>query len=754
MRSVFYCAFFLYCFFSFLQFTSIKAQERPKLGIVLSGGGARGLAHVGALKVMEEAGIVPDYITGTSMGSIIAGLYSIGYTADEISAIIAKADWGVLLSDKIDLNNVLMEGKHEYGRYIIELPVRNKKIGLPPGLIEGQQLSEFFSRITWSTAYIESFDDFHIPYRCTASDIVNGEIVEFDGGDLAIAMRSSMAIPSVFTPVILDSNVLVVDGGVMRNFPVQEVREMGADIVIGVYTGFSSKISPEDLQSLPDVLARTTIFYGIFDSEKQAKLTNILIIPELTEFSPASFSDGDEIETRGENAARKMFDQLKSLADSLNTLGPVYPKKQLPANDSLLITKISVINTTNTTPDFIISKSGISENSWITPEIVSEGLEKVFGTLYYDKISYRFQKEEEGLGLVINVKEKSRSHLNFAIHYDDFYGIALTAGFTRINLFMKNTRFTTKIDISKAPRLFFDYHKYFGQRQNTILSLNMYAERDKLPIYVDGESVGQFSHSYLVGGLSSRQSLGMRQEIGIGFLGELSVVSPSASIKELIPDWNFNEYGFNNLFFSIFYGYNTLNNSLYPKRGLKIDILYKQVFLSSNVFKAASDTIDYSSLNLEAKPYRKFKFSLDYYKEISSGFVLNTELLSGFSSEDLVATDLFFVGGYMYNLRKNHVSFVGFNLNEISVDNFIELKLALRIQLWKNIFIDMIGNWMGEGNTLDEMFDNIGAYNENVHLGFGGGVTIKSPIGPLSFLTGTNTADYKLRTYLNLGFNF
>ena len=284
-----------------------KPSERPKIGLVLSGGGAKGLVHIGVLKVLEEAGIVPDYISGTSMGSIIGGLYSIGYTADELSELNHTLDWQVMLSDYVPLRNISLEEKHDYKRYFAELPIRKRGSCCRPGLLEGQNLS-FFSSLTWRTAGIDSFDQFPYPFRCVGTDIINGEIVDFNSGDLALKMRASMAIPSVFTPVVLDSSMVIVDGGVIRNFPVDEVIEMGADIVIGVYAGFKEKETSEDLQSMSKILSRSAGSYGIYDSREQAKKVDLLIAPDLNGFNSADFNKSVEIEKAGEVAAREHMD--------------------------------------------------------------------------------------------------------------------------------------------------------------------------------------------------------------------------------------------------------------------------------------------------------------------------------------------------------------------------------------------------------------------------------------------------------------
>ena len=193
----------------------IKAQtgetKRPKIGYVLSGGGAKGMAHVGVLKVLEEVGLEPDFITGTSMGSIMGGLYSIGYSADEIGEIIETVDWGTVLTNEIPSDQVLMRRKHEYQRFILTLPVYKGKPELPAGLIEGQKLSELFSELSWRQAGVDDFSEFPYPFSCIGTDILQGKKVEMNTGDLSSAMRASMAIPSVFTAVVRDSTHILVD---------------------------------------------------------------------------------------------------------------------------------------------------------------------------------------------------------------------------------------------------------------------------------------------------------------------------------------------------------------------------------------------------------------------------------------------------------------------------------------------------------------------------------------------------------------
>ena len=215
------------------------AAQRKKVGVVLGGGGAKGVAHIGVLKVLEEAGIPIDYVAGTSMGAIVGGLYSIGYTPAEIDTMVLEQDWTMLLSDRIKRNSLTFPEKENSERYILSLPFgKEKKDRVIQGMIKGQNLMNLFSNLTIGYHDSVDFQKFNIPFACVAVDAVDGKDYVFRKGSLPLAMRASMAIPAVFAPVRLDSMVLI-DGGLNDNFPVDVARQMGADIIIGVDLGTS-----------------------------------------------------------------------------------------------------------------------------------------------------------------------------------------------------------------------------------------------------------------------------------------------------------------------------------------------------------------------------------------------------------------------------------------------------------------------------------------------------------------------------------
>ena len=242
-------------------------ETRKKVGIVLSGGGAKGVAHIGALKVIREAGIPIDYIAGTSMGSIVGGLSAIGYTPHQLDSMVKAQDWLFLLSDKIKRSEQSMEERKDAETYILSVPLSKKlRRKASGGMIQGVNLYNLFQDLTMGYHDSINFNKLPIPFACVSEDIVNGSKHVFHNGELPFAMRSSMAIPGVFTPMRQDSMVFV-DGGMIDNYPVDVCRAMGADIIIGIDVQNALKTSNE-LNSVSDVLFQIIDLTGQASYEK------------------------------------------------------------------------------------------------------------------------------------------------------------------------------------------------------------------------------------------------------------------------------------------------------------------------------------------------------------------------------------------------------------------------------------------------------------------------------------------------------
>lgn len=302
--------------FTLLAFASVTAQNRPTVAVVLSGGGAKGVAHIGALKVIAEAGIPVDIVCGTSMGALVGGLYSIGYTPDELDSIVRAQDWTTLLSDRIDPDLLNLHQREEQNTYALIRGITNDRPQLG-GLIRGRNLMQLFSKLCAGYLDSISFDNLPIRYACVATDLVTGGEVDFRSGQMVRAMRASMAIPGVFTPVRMGDMVLV-DGGLTNNYPADLARDMGADIIIGVNVQNAPRTADE-------IAAAGSVMNQIIDLnsrnkyEENAAMSDVFIKVDVTGYSAASFSRSaiDTLLRRGEEEARRHLDELVAIAERI-----------------------------------------------------------------------------------------------------------------------------------------------------------------------------------------------------------------------------------------------------------------------------------------------------------------------------------------------------------------------------------------------------------------------------------------------------
>ncbi len=321
------------------------------------------------------------------MGGIIGSLYASGYSADSILYIARHIHWDDLLSNQSSLRDIIMEEKDEYNKYDLELPWVNNFFRVSTGVLEGQELWLKFSELLFPVYKIKNFDSLDIPFKCIATDISTGQAVVLDSGEIVNAVRASMAIPSVFTAVEYQGKLLV-DGGIVRNFPVKDVREMGAQFVIG--SNVTSSLLPANkVNNVLQVLLQVAFFREAEDTKLEVPLCNIYVQTPLEKYSMATFSQADEIIEAGLEEGRKLYPQLKKLADSLNALyGPEINEKELPALHAVKISSYEVRGLKFTTQDFFVHTMGLATNHVYTPEMLAHMVRRASGTRYYSRITY------------------------------------------------------------------------------------------------------------------------------------------------------------------------------------------------------------------------------------------------------------------------------------------------------------------------------------------------------------------------------
>lgn len=735
---------------------SQQTGERPKLGLVLSGGGAKGLAHIGIIRAMEKAGLTPDYVTGTSMGSIVGGLYAIGYTADEIEQMAATVDWDAVLSNKIPLNEITFEEKGYYGRYIGELPVDGLKVGLPRGLIEGQQLSELLSRLTRSVHDIEDFNELPIPFNCVGADIATGEPIVLNKGSLPEAIRASMAIPTVFTPVEIDGRLLV-DGGLVRNFPVEEVRAMGAEIVIGVFvsSGLSSK---DELDNFISVLAQSAFMTSALDSKRQKKLVDIYIEPNLKDYSTGSFNQWDDIIAQGDSSGDKYYETFKNLADSLGQLGPFRTVKKLPQKQEYLITDITVTGNEKISSNLIKGKLRIEEGSILSMDEIDKLISIVYGTRYFDKVEYEIIRHGAKYELKIKVQEAPDGYLKLAAQYDSENDIGINANITYRNLLLPHSRALLEFDLSKNPRLDINYLKYIGEKQNAGIQIGFDFRDNELPFYEDNIEITRFDADYTDVYFqlqsTSFQNFTFGGKAQLDFSELTPIVGELGKVIERIKN-----RGVGIHFFTT---YNSFDRRFFPRKGLYFSADFKRIFdIKNTVTQISEDSLSTTTTTIEQQldPYTALELYFTYIFKLNKRFSLitkNAMILTTLGEPDFNVTDFYFIGGF--NPRFKNVSeYWGANDKEYVAPNYFYTKLVLQYEPASNLFVSGIFNYLDVQYPMEILYpitvnDYLGG--ERRRFGYGMSLGYNSPLGPISFSMAWDTKSSKAHTNINVGFWF
>ena len=384
--------------------SSPSLHPRKKVGLVLGGGGAKGAAEVGVLKVLEEAGIPIDYIAGTSIGAIVGGLYAIGYDAADIDSLYRNQDWLFLLSDQVKRESETFLSKEEREKYIVHIPLsKERKVSLPTGYVKGQNIFNLFSKLTVGYHQVDDFSNLPIPYRCVAVDLVDGKEEVLSSGSLPLAMRASMSIPGVFAPVEWKGKMLV-DGGALNNLPVDVAREMGADVIICVdlSTGWKKK---EELKSASSVVDQLIAMMGQTKYRKNMAEADLYINPSLKVFSAASFQPEaiDTMIQRGELAARQKWGELMDLkktiyadaCDSVNIQIMSHEKLQKPSHTEVYhIGSIRIEGIDGEEEEWIRKKIALRDDSEVSPQEIDGTLAMLRGLNIFSRVEYRLSNDE------------------------------------------------------------------------------------------------------------------------------------------------------------------------------------------------------------------------------------------------------------------------------------------------------------------------------------------------------------------------
>ena len=400
-------------------------EGRKKVAVVLSGGGAKGVAHIGALKVIEKAGLPVDIITGTSMGSLVGGLYAIGYDANSLDSLVRSLDWNYLLSDRENLHRQSIADRRRQNTYILSRGLTfGKRNSSDGGFITGKNIELLLEKLC--NGYTDSldFNRLPIPFACVATDLANFTEVDFHSGRLPQAMRASMSIPAAFSPVRIDSMVLV-DGGMRNNFPADIAKQMGADIIIGVTVTDASK-KAEDLNSTISILAQIVDVNTKNKLEENIALTDLRIAVDPKSYSAASFNTAaiDTLLRWGEEEAMRHWDDLVALRSKIGIGDDFRPKRLMPRRPAVMTEKVRVSgivfeNMTAQDEHFLRGKFHLDELDSIDvkgEELLTTSMRL---DLFYQTATSRLVEGADGYQLVLTAGHRKSSQVNLGFRFDN-----------------------------------------------------------------------------------------------------------------------------------------------------------------------------------------------------------------------------------------------------------------------------------------------------------------------------------------------
>lgn len=557
--------------------TPLAAQDRPTVGLVLSGGSARGLAHIGVIQVLEEAGVNVDLVTGTSMGSVVGGLYAAGYEPDEMFQVASSADWDRLLSDQKERRNLPLERRTRYGRYLLALPVRDGKPTLPGGFIAGQNITQFLEGITWRVHPVEYFRDLPLPYAAVATDIETGDAVRLDRGFLPVSIRASMAIPGVFAPVEIDGRLLV-DGGISRNLPAEDALALGADFLI--CSDVSKPLLPADsLTTLFGILDQTIAFRGNESTLAQRELCDVLILPDLEGLSSTDFALAAPWMARGDSAARAVLPELQAAGLTGPSVRPPLADAQNgdPWADSVTVVDVILVSDSiRVSRDYVLDRMKIDPPGRFTVGDLDAAVSRLYDTGRFRSVSYRLLAlpgQPASTNAPVRLMEISlersvdQGHLGVSYRYDSRYKASIL-GTLELRDLLGHGSFTD-LDIRAGTQTYLGarYTNRLGRGFEIVPAVGLEYRRMPFDIYEGSRRIGTPRASVVSLPLFFGTGLGQGGLIGVRIKPEYG---DQQEFEGVAGDSAFQGGTGTYYTISAMFALDTRDRALFPSRGLRV----------------------------------------------------------------------------------------------------------------------------------------------------------------------------------------
>ncbi len=546
--------------------------ERPRVGLVLSGGAAKGTAHIGVLKYLEEQRIPVDFIVGTSMGAIVGALYAAGVSPAEMEATIDSIDWSDVFRTTpsyIDLNQRRRQTQDLFGR--VEVGIDTDGLKLPPGLIAGHKLSFLLQSLLIHVATVTEFDNLSIPFRAVAADLSTGSDVVMARGNLVDAIRASMSVPGFFSPVSIDGQTLI-DGGILNNFPVDVAQAAGVDVIIGsVVSGI-----PDSFETIESVLDVSTESIDLITRQNVQESISLLgpgdvVIPiDMTEFASTNFERSEEIVERGYHAATTRARQLRELSVSESRWALYLQKQRKDPYVPPRIDLVEVQTNGRLDPARFKTKMRTEGGDILDLETLESDLDRIYGTGYFEAVDFVLEDRDGATALIVRAKEKSwgPDYLRFGLSIvEDFQGggaYNVTTEYYLTNLNALGAEWRIAADLGRTLALSTDYYQPLHPQEFLYVEPALGVAQDVVDYYEVETREAQFRRRNVGGRLMIGSRIGTSTDVKLGLGASYTAVSPLIGSEELL------EYDLGLIGYQASVVYDHLDFGDFPKRGTAV----------------------------------------------------------------------------------------------------------------------------------------------------------------------------------------
>tara|TARA_R100001143_G_scaffold63591_1_gene72987 strand:- start:9951 stop:12188 length:2238 start_codon:yes stop_codon:yes gene_type:complete len=702
---------------------STSESDTLRVGLVLSGGGALGVAHIGIIQAIEEAGLRIDYITGTSMGSLVGGLYAIGYSSDQLMEIALSNNFTQLFLDRKNRRHISNYEKLFDDRTIATFPISRKGIDLPAGIITGQKIYTYLSKLTWATHGVNDFNNFPIPFAAIGTDIETGEAKVFNSGYLPDALRASISIPTLFTPHEIDGRKYM-DGGLIRNLPVQDAIDMGANYTIAVNVG--TPLMPQDsLNTLSSIITQTMLFRVLDNVEIQKNLADYYIdVEELNSYNASDFDLSERFIEIGKEVGQKHIEKFKELA----ALQSVPPQARPGISDAgkLPISQLNIEGNTIYDDEFIRNLLEFIPELSLSPEMIEDKINRLYSSQYIDLVTYRIIPNDDYFySLNIKIHENIQDEFKVGLRYESPTKASILLGSSFHNLIHDGSLTRTEVRLGNRMQVKLD-HAYYGPLESRFaLLLSTEYQSEVIEWYNKRTRVSSFKNELIRLEMSGANYFSTNNMVALGIRKDFNThtdVINSSGI--LATDSNYHA-----LFLRFMR--DRLNRKSYPSNGERLII---EGFYSDEIF--------FSPI--------KFLSSNFYYTgwyPINDVTSLNNTLMAGYTTGRELPWDYWHSPNRYHNIL-GMVRFAGVNRYRLNSRNIQMASLGLQIE---PIYHRFIGFDIYAGRFMENW--NLDFSTGDIEYGISLTVGAQTILGPIKLIFSNSTVS-NFNTELQIGYQF